>query len=64
MAAIDDVVSDNISREEVVHQLWLWINTHGDDQVFTVKVWVVRKTFYVRDLHVVFERLLGPDPTR
>lgn len=42
--------------------LWTWIMAHQDDDVFTAKIWVFRKTFKVRDLDAAFELLLGPKP--
>lgn len=46
--------------------LWGWINDNGEQEVwrFSFKVFgmPISKTFRVKDLHVVFEKLLGPNP--
>ncbi len=42
--------------------LWSWIDSNMDTDVFTVRIWVVRKTFKVRDLLPFAELLLGPNP--
>lgn len=56
-SAISNAFIDFIKRE-----LWVWIEANQDLDVFTVRIWVVRKTFKVRDLDPVFELLLGARP--
>ncbi len=46
----------------VVPVLWSWIDNNLDRDVFVMKVWVIQKTFRVRDLLPFAELLLGPNP--
>lgn len=49
-------------KDYMAAQLWKWIHANAERDVWRVKVWVVSKTFRVKDLHPVFEVLLGKDP--
>jgi hypothetical protein len=42
--------------------LWGWIDNNLDKDVFTLRVWIIRKTFKVSDLLPFAELLLGPNP--
>jgi hypothetical protein len=44
--------------------LWGWIEQHKNDRVWTVKFWIISKTFTIGDLYPVFELVLGPAPLR
>lgn len=43
--------------------IWEWVVEHEDEDVFTLKVWIIRKTFKWRDLEPALVVLLGPKPT-
>lgn len=66
MAAIHVVAQENGLLKSLVDAvaegLWAWIKAHPDDKVFTVRIWIISKTFYVRDLEAFAEMLLGPAP--
>ena len=42
--------------------LWAWIDNNLDRDVFTLRIWIIRKTFKVSDLLPFAELLLGPNP--
>lgn len=58
-----DNATIQILKDQIRVELWEWIARNGDRKVYTLSFWIVRKTFYVRDLHPVFELLLGPKPS-
>lgn len=51
----------DVMKQIFARALWEWITTHGDEKV-TLRVWIIRKTFTIRDLENVFALLLGPKP--
>lgn len=61
MAAINEVALDGALRDWLVAILWQWILQNGDKKV-TLRIWIIRKTYRIADLHAVFELLLGPQP--
>jgi hypothetical protein len=64
MAAINEVEfgpGTELFRAIFAEKLWAWILANGDRK-FTLKIWFIRKTFKVSDLHEVFALLLGPKP--
>lgn len=70
MAALDGIrleaheVQNMVSERDVKNWLrqafWSWFDANQNDEVYTLKVWVIKKTFYLRDLQYVFERFFGP----
>jgi len=42
--------------------LWQWVHDHSNDPIWTVKFWIISKTFRYSDLFPVFEKILGADP--
>lgn len=68
-AAIDTLKATTVGNgitpgnwEVVRILLWNWIDANADHEVTTIKVWFIRKKLYVRDLHGVFELILGKRP--
>ena len=65
MAAIDQAATVAIPPavlDALKAALWAWTDEHAEDRVFTVKIWIISKTFRVKDLDPVFELILGPKP--
>jgi hypothetical protein len=69
MAALQEVtakVNGNLvspsDKAAIAAVLWSWINEHRNDRVWTVRFWIISKTFTIGDLIPVFELLLGPAP--
>lgn len=48
--------------DAITKGLWEWVKANPDVKVFTVHIWIIQKTFYVRDLEAFVELLLGPNP--
>lgn len=49
------------TRDAVRILLWQWIESHAEDRV-RLHIWIFRKDFRIKELHRVFEILLGPRP--
>jgi len=68
MAAIDEMdLSDfgplKVYARQVMNELfWNWYDLNKERRVTTLKVWFIRKSVYVRDLHSVFVLLVGDHP--
>ena len=65
MSALHESSGSFVSKailDVIAQELWKWIDEHRDQSVFTLKIWIIRKTFYVRDLAPFAELLLGPHP--
>lgn len=70
MAALDQVdfskasiLSDqSFIRELVGEAFWRWFRVSGDIKVTTIRVWIIRRDIYVKDLEFLFELLFGPPP--
>jgi hypothetical protein len=54
--------NERIVRELLGAIFWSWFWANRDRKLTTVKWWVLRKTFTVRDLEHVFVLLFGPSP--
>lgn len=50
-----------VDLKVVAPLFWAWFRNNGDRKVYTIKVWIINKTIYVRDLRPVFEMLFGPE---
>lgn len=65
MSALRELSLEYNAREQdwdfLSRLLWVWIIRNGERKV-TLKVWFLRKTVQIKDLHTVFELLLGTKP--
>ena len=61
LRGVPSTMQANFIRDIVRDELWLWILRNGE-QSFKLRIWFIRATFKIRDLHPVFELLLGPKP--
>lgn len=48
-------------KEWFARLLWIWVLENGERRVM-LKLWFIRKSWKIKDLHEVFELLLGPKP--
>jgi hypothetical protein len=69
MAALQDVdlsyyaIQDQQWFRDVVSQMfWRWYEANLDTKVTTIKIWIIKKDIFVRDLRSIFELLFGPQP--
>jgi hypothetical protein len=54
------VATESIIREIISKAFWAWYFLNSDRHLTTLRWWIFRKTFIVRDLQPVFELLFGP----
>ena len=70
MAALDQVdfskasiLSDqSFLRELIGEAFWKWFVANSYVRVTTIRVWIIRRDVYVKDLEFLFELLFGPPP--
>lgn len=71
MAAIDEMpvarlssaTASNDIKKIINVMFWSWYVANQNLKVVTVKWLFISKTLYVRDLKVLFELLVGPEPS-
>lgn len=69
MAALQDVDLSSYAiqnqqwfRDIVAQMFWRWYEANLDTKVTTIKIWIIKKDIFVRDLRSIFELLFGPQP--
>lgn len=51
---------ESVIREIISKSFWVWYFMNTERRLTTLRWWIFRKTFVVRDLYPVFELLFGP----
>ncbi len=57
---VQEMVSERDVKRWVKEAFWGWFDANQEDEIYTLKVWIIKKTFRLKDLQFVFERFFGP----
>ena len=60
-AALPTAVVDGI-KDALSLAAWRWFVANQNNRLFTVSIWIVKKTFYWRDVEPFVRLIFGPNP--